>query len=520
MKNYPKRALLTLRQKLLAAFFLLFLALVGTTIGTWWTLDHIESQADRMAQKYAPQIERISDIQVLMFRISLEARHAMLVTDPADATATVGRIVAFREQKMKLFEEFESNITTEHGREIAAQIRAADVEFWRLGQQAVGMVKAGDVPGAFKLLSTDLVPARDRMVSHIVELRQWQQQLMTEAIENADRVAFIAKITLAALCSFILFLSAWMVWSVLRMMDGAFLRAQSVTSQIAIGALDTNVWVRQGDEFGELFNSISSMQQRLNEVVSQVRQTSTYVVAAASGLDEANNDLSHVTLKQSEAINATAEYARSMTVAIESSASNADNVNRLARKASEIASKGGVDVTEVVQEMQRIDAASRKISEIVSVIDGIAFQTNILALNAAVEAARAGEQGRGFAVVAGEVRSLSQRSTQAAREVKQLIETSTQRVKTGFEAAENAGQTMKLVVESVDELSRLMGAIAQSTAEQRASAQKLDRSVGVLHESAKQSADVVQRSQDTAAKLREQSIYLDETMGTFKTAVL
>ncbi|MCM2478863.1 MCP four helix bundle domain-containing protein [Serpentinimonas maccroryi] len=172
MHNHPKRTLLTLRLKLLAAFFLLFVALLGTMLGTWWTLDRINQQADRMAQRYAPQIERISDIQVLMFRISLEARHAMLVTDPADAAATVARIVAFREQKMKLFEEFEANITTERGREIAAQIRAADVEFWRLGQQAVGMVQAGDVPGAFRLLSTDLVPARDRMVGHIVELRE------------------------------------------------------------------------------------------------------------------------------------------------------------------------------------------------------------------------------------------------------------------------------------------------------------------------------------------------------------
>ncbi|WP_029462757.1 methyl-accepting chemotaxis protein [Serpentinimonas barnesii] len=518
MQNRSTRAHLSLRQKLIAAFLLLFVALLGTMAGTWWTFDRIDQQADRMAQRYAPQIERISDIQVLMFRISLEARHAMLVTDPADGAATVARIVAFREQKMKLFEEFEAHITTDRGREIAAQIRAADVEFWRLGQQAVGMVQAGDVPGAFRLLSTDLVPARDRMVGHIVELRQWQQQLMAEAIAEADRVAFLAKITLAALSTLVLLIAAWMVWSVLRMMEGAFARAQSVTRQIAGGELDTQVWVRPGDEFGKLFDSISSMQQRLNEVVSRVRQTSTDVVRAASELDHTNHDLSHVTGQQSEAIEATAEHARSMTGAIESSASNADNVSRLAGKASEIASQGGQAVTEVVQEMQRIDEASRRISEIVSVIDGIAFQTNILALNAAVEAARAGEQGRGFAVVAGEVRSLAQRSTQAAREVKQLIETSTQRVQTGSAAAENAGQTMQRVVESVDELSRLMGSIAQATAQQRASAQELDRAVGSLHDSSQQSADVVQRSQETAARLRQQANDLDETMGAFRAA--
>jgi len=516
MPAHNTRERLTVRRKLILSFALLFLTLVATTVGAWWTLDRIGDQADRMAQRYTPQIERISDIQVLMFRISLEARHAMLVTDPADGAATVARIVAFREQKMKLFEEFEANITTERGREIAAQIRAADVDFWRLGQQAVGMVQAGDVPGAFRLLSTDLVPARDRMVGHIVELRAWQQQLMAEAIAEADRIAFIAKVSLGVVCTLVLLIAAWVVWSVLRMMEGAFARAQSVTRQIAGGELDATVWVRPGDEFGKLFDSISNMQQRLNEVVSRVRQTSTHVVSAASELDQTNLDLRQVSDNQIGAIEATAEHARSMTGAIESSASNADNVSRLAGKASEIASQGGKAVTEVVQEMQRIDDASRRISEIVSVIDGIAFQTNILALNAAVEAARAGEQGRGFAVVAGEVRSLAQRSTQAAREVKQLIETSTQRVQTGSAAAQNAGQTMQRVVESVDELSRLMGSIAQATAQQRASAQELDRAVGSLNESAHQSSAVVQRSQDTAARLREQANDLDETMGAFR----
>jgi len=516
--KHNTRSFFTLRQKLVASFALLFVTLAASGVAAWWTLDHIGGQADRMAQRYAPQIERISDIQVLMFRISLEARHAMLVTSPEDGAATVGRIVAFREQKMRLFDEFEANITTDRGREIAAQIRAADVEFWRLGQQAVGMVQAGDVPGAFRLLSTDLVPARDRMVGHIVELRAWQQQLMTEAIAEADRVAIVAKLTMAAVCTLVLLISAWMVWSVLRMMEGAFARAQSVTRQIAGGELGAEVWVRPGDEFGKLFDSISGMQQRLNEVVSRVRQTSEDVVRAASELDHTNHDLSHVTGQQSEAIEATAEHARNMTGAIESSARSADNVSRLAGKASEIASQGGQAVTEVVQEMQRIDEASRRISEIVSVIDGIAFQTNILALNAAVEAARAGEQGRGFAVVAGEVRSLAQRSAQAAKEVKQLIEVSTQRVKTGSAAAENAGQTMQRVVHSVDELSHLMGSIAQATAQQRASAQELDRAVSALNASAQQSASVVQRSQETASRLREQANDLDGTMGAFRAA--
>jgi methyl-accepting chemotaxis protein len=506
---------LSLRQKLLAAFALLFVTLVATSAGSWWALDHIGDQADRMAQQYSPQIARISDVQVLMFRISLEARHLMLVDTEAERKETLARIVQFRETKMALLSEFEAGITTEHGREILARIRAADVAFWRLAQEVAGKAMAGDSAGAFAQLEAELVDARNAMLVPIGEQRQWQQQLMHKAIAESDRVAFIVKTVLGAVCLLVLVLAGWAMWSVLRMMDGAFARARNVTREIAGGHLDAEVYVRQGDEFGVLFGSIVHMQERLNEVVGRVRQTSAQVIESATELDRTNEDLREVSDTQIDSIEATAEHARSMSDAIETSATSADNVNRLASKAAEIASQGGQAVGSVVQEMQRIGDASKRISEIVSVIDGIAFQTNILALNAAVEAARAGEQGRGFAVVAGEVRSLAQRSTQAAREVKQLIETSTQRVQTGSAAAENAGQTMQRVVDSVAELSSLMGSIAQATAQQRASAQQLDQAVEALNQTASTSATVVQRSQATAAALHQQAQRLDETMGAF-----
>ena len=513
--SFPARERLSVRQKLVGAFALLFVTLVATTVAAWWTLDRIGDHSDRMAQRYAPQIERISDVQVLMFRISLEARHLMLVDTEAERNETLARIVGFREAKMALLSEFEAGISTEQGLEILSRIRAADVAFWRLAQEVAGKAMAGDSAGAFAQLEAELVDARNAMLVPIGEQRKWQQQLMANAIEESDRIAFIAKSALSAVCVLVLLISVWTVWSVLRMMEGAFARAQNVTNHIAGGRLDSDVYVRKGDEFGSLFASIVNMQERLNEVVGRVRQTSAQVIEAASELDRTNQDLRDVSETQNHSIEATAEHARSMSGAIETSASSADNVSRLAAKAAEIASQGGQAVGSVVQEMQRIGEASRRISEIVSVIDGIAFQTNILALNAAVEAARAGEQGRGFAVVAGEVRSLAQRSTQAAREVKQLIETSTQRVQTGSAAAENAGQTMQRVVDSVAELSSLMGSIAQATAQQRSSAQEMDRAVEALNQTASTSATVVQRSQATAAALRDQAQRLDETMGAF-----
>jgi methyl-accepting chemotaxis protein len=509
---------LPVRRKLALSFGLLFFTLVCTTAASWVALTQIESQAEKLAQRYAPQIERISDVQVLMFRISLEARHAMLVTNEQERAATIGRIVRFRQEMLDTLKVFESNITTAKGKEILQNIRAADGEFWRLGQEVVGKVQAGDNAGAFAQLNTQLVPARDRMIGHIVEQRQWQQQLMINAVDEANRTAVNTKLALLIVTVLAIFATGWLAVSLIKMMRGAFSRARAVTTSIAGGRLDTEVYVRKGDEFGDLFESIVNMQERLSEVVSRVRQTSSQVLVAASDLDQTNQELRLATEAQLSAIEDTAAYAHKMSSAVDSTAESAGNINRLASKASQVASEGGRAVSQVVQEMRGIDEASRRISEIVGVIDGIAFQTNILALNAAVEAARAGEQGRGFAVVAGEVRTLAQRSAQAAREVKQLIEDSAQRVRSGTSAADNAGSTIKLVVESVDELSRVMLSIAEATAQQRDSAQQMNHSVSAITESARQNAEVVQRSHATAVGLREQALDLDTTVGAFNLA--
>ncbi|WP_171816041.1 methyl-accepting chemotaxis protein [Serpentinimonas barnesii] len=505
----------SLGRKLVFTIVVLFSTLAITSFASWVILNYLGNHSERLAQQHMPQVQRIADAQVLMFRISLEARQAMLVSDTAAKQQSLERIGAFRQQKLELLQQFEAAIDTERGREIFAQIRAADADFWRLAQQVAGKIQAGDSAGAFALLQSDLVPARDRVLQGMAEQRQWQQEKVDSALQSTERITFNTKLALAVVTSLVFLIAAYNAHTFMLTMRSSFARVQRVAHRIANARSTETDPPNRGDEFSSLFATIADMEQRLNAVVSKVRQASGQVLSAAAELDQSSADLRTVTDQQTGAIESSAEHARSMTGAIESSASNADNVSRLAGKASEIASQGGQAVTEVVQEMQRIDEASRRISEIVSVIDGIAFQTNILALNAAVEAARAGEAGRGFAVVAGEVRSLAQRSTQAAREVKQLIETSTQRVQTGSVAAQNAGQTMQRVVESVDELSRLMGSIAQATAQQRASAQELDRAVGSLNESARSSAAVVQRSQETAARLRDQAHDLDETMGAF-----
>lgn len=512
----PRRARMPIRLKLLLNFGLLFALVLSAMAITWVTLNYLQSQAQRIIDSYEPQVSRVSQVEVLMIRISLEARHAMLAADdPAELQATLQRIGQFREQKLNLLNEIDRNLSTTEGKDILAQIRRSDEEFWRLAQQTVGLIQNGNVTGAFSLLKTELIAARNRQLEHIEAQKNWQRQLMNRALSEASQTAFKVKVALAIMVTVVLILISLAIIRLMRMMSGAFDRAQSVTSRIAGGQLDTHVYVREGDEFGSLFTSIVDMQERLNSVVGRVANASTHIVDAAGTLDNTNRALKEATDGQLSAIDQSVAGTRRMVDAVATTAQATDEVNRLVTQASNVVGQSGEAVRQVVSEMQEIDVASRRIAEIVGVIDGIAFQTNILALNAAVEAARAGEQGRGFAVVASEVRNLAQRSAQAAKEVKTLIDNSTQRVQRGSQAAGHAGETVQLVLKSVGELSQRMHDIATATEQQRETANQMETSVEQAHQSARTYAELVETSHRTATGLRQEAQILDEAISAF-----
>ncbi|MGN9591105.1 methyl-accepting chemotaxis protein, partial [Salmonella enterica subsp. enterica serovar Rochdale] len=235
---------------------------------------------------------------------------------------------------------------------------------------------------------------------------------------------------------------------------------------IAGGDLVKRIDVESDNEMGELAHSLRHMQGELARTVGEVRQGAHAIYSGASEIAMGNNDLSSRTEQQAASLEETAASMEELTVTVKQNAENARQASHLALSASETAQKGGKVVDNVVQTMRDITASSQKIADIISVIDGIAFQTNILALNAAVEAARAGEQGRGFAVVAGEVRNLAQRSAQAAREIKSLIEDSVNRVDLGSTLVESAGETMDEIVNAVTRVTDIMGEIASASDEQ------------------------------------------------------
>jgi methyl-accepting chemotaxis protein-1 (serine sensor receptor) len=300
--------------------------------------------------------------------------------------------------------------------------------------------------------------------------------------------------------------------SVVRPLD----RAVAVSRAVAAGDLTAAAQVLGKDEVAELLNALHAMQGALSNVVSNVRENAEGVATASAEIAMGNNDLSARTEQQASALQQTAASMEQLSATVRQNADNARSANGLSQEASRIAAEGGAAVGRVVQTMQGIADASRRIADIIGTIDGIAFQTNILALNAAVEAARAGEQGRGFAVVASEVRHLAQRSAEAAREIKALIGTSTARVEEGSAQVDAAGATMQQVVAAIRRVTDLMGEISAASQEQSSGVAQIGEAVTQMDHATQQNAALVEESAAAASSLKSQAHDLVQAVAVFR----
>jgi methyl-accepting chemotaxis protein len=292
--------------------------------------------------------------------------------------------------------------------------------------------------------------------------------------------------------------------------------ASHVAGRLADGDLGARFALGRRDELGELSASLERMRQAFAKMIGDIRTTSESVSVASSQIAQGNADLSSRTEQQAGNLQETAASMEQLSSTVKNNAHTARQANQLAASASEVAARGGHAVGQVVSTMGEIQASSRKIAEIIGVIDGIAFQTNILALNAAVEAARAGEQGRGFAVVAGEVRNLAQRSAQAAREIKQLISDSVEKVDSGSRQVAEAGQTMRDIVDQVKRVADLIGEITSATLEQDSGIGQVNAAVAQLDQMTQQNAALVEQSAAAAESLKEQAAQLAQAVAIFK----
>lgn len=355
-----------------------------------------------------------------------------------------------------------------------------------------------------------------RVQSAVEAIYKYQDQAAKDAYGEGQRMyEFVRNASLAAMCLgtiFAVIAGVWLARGIVRPLGDAV----KVASRIATGDLSQNVRVMTTNEIGTLFQALKDMNDSLSKTVGEVRIGSETIDAATHDIATGNADLSARTEAQAGSLEETASAMEELTSTVKQNAENARQANQLVLNASEVAVRGGNVVGQVVETMGSIKESSRKIVDIIGVIDGIAFQTNILALNAAVEAARAGEQGRGFAVVAAEVRNLAQRSASAAKEIKALISDSVEKVDGGGKLVDEAGRTMDEIVTSVKHVADIMSEIAAASHEQSTGIEEVNRAITSIDEMTQQNAALVEEAAAAAETLEEQAHHLAQQVSLFK----
>jgi methyl-accepting chemotaxis protein len=384
---------------------------------------------------------------------------------------------------------------------------------------ALAAMRANDAKEVQRLTAERIRPLSVETEKSIDALVQLQiDEAKREFVAASASYATIRGISLAAIAGGLLFAGLFgvvLVRSIMRQLGGEPGEAAELARSVAAGDLSSRIDIKPGDSTS-LMAQLKAMQDSLAQVVGSVRGNAEGVATASAQIAQGNQDLSQRTEEQASALEETAASMEELSSTVKQNADNAKEANQLALGASTVAIKGGEVVGQVVETMKGINDSSKKIADIISVIDGIAFQTNILALNAAVEAARAGEQGRGFAVVASEVRSLAGRSADAAKEIKRLITASVERVEQGTALVDQAGVTMTEVVSSIKRVTDIMGEISAASAEQSAGVAQVGEAITQMDQVTQQNAALVEESAAAAESLKGQAQQLVSAVSVFK----
>ncbi|NQE47818.1 methyl-accepting chemotaxis protein [Herbaspirillum rubrisubalbicans] len=511
---------LTVRFSLMSALALFsIMIVVGAAVGIF-ALGRA-NQATEYVHEIAEHVIVINDAykDSTRTRSALTRAYANLKekNDPAIAEGALKSAQGSYERGLKFVDEF-SKLPDLAGEEpvVKKELIESARSLSELLMKASGLLKAGDASAYSELNDKQINPAGARFSKALDAFQKRAMELNDTATSERQReYSMVVWLVVVGLIG-AMFLVIGVHFMLRNIVLTPLNRAVHLLDLVANGDLTTKVEVQSSNEIGRLFSAIRSMQQALLTTVSRVRSSSDSIDTSAKEIAAGNMDLSSRTEQQASSLEETAASMEQLTGTVKQNADNALQANQLAHSASSTASKGGEVVSQVVDTMQAINASSRKIVDIISVIDGIAFQTNILALNAAVEAARAGEQGRGFAVVASEVRSLAQRSAAAAKEIKSLIDDSVDKVEAGSQLVEQAGATMSEVVTSVQRVTDIVGEIAEASREQSTGIEQVNRAITQMDEVTQQNAALVEQAAAAAQSLQAQATNLVGAVSIFK----
>jgi methyl-accepting chemotaxis protein len=473
-------------------------------------IDHaVNVQNDLHMQKLEP----LYVAREALDQTGIAARNAYIFTDDADA----GRELDLLDKERTIYVNALKEMTP---------LFAGDPQFEKMSASLHAMAQeldrprryreSGDMEGYGKFLVNECSPLRRQIVEDIgVLLKSVQHEVDLQSAE-AERATEESKVFIPLAAAIVLLLSIGLGFFITRSITRPLNEAVHVAQTVAAGDLTSRIESKARDETGQLLQALKNMNESLVRIVGDVHEGTAAIAAASDQIATGNMDLSGRTEEQASSLEETASSMEELTSTVRQNADNARQANSLSLSASQVAVKGGEVMGQVVTTMSDINDSAHKIADIIGVIDGIAFQTNILALNAAVEAARAGEQGRGFAVVASEVRSLAQRSATAAKEIKTLIDDSVGKVETGSKLVTQAGDTMTEVVNSVKRVTDIVAEISAASEEQSSGIEQVNNAIAQMDQVTQQNAALVEQAAAAAGSLNDQAARLERTVGVFK----
>ncbi len=503
----------------LAAGFALILCLAMLVIGiAMWRLHDSAERTQAMMDKPLRKERMASDWYA---NTNATIRRTSAIAKSNDASLVsffAADQVATTRLATTLQEGIEALLDTRDEHALFNDIVAVRKRYIGARDKIVSLKKEGRAQEASELLDQEFVPLGKAYLSAVQAFQHWQRKEIDARVVEMKASHDASSTVLASLGVLMLAMGGLCARFITRSITAPLTEAVHAAEQVAAGDLSFPLQVNSDDEAGQLLQALQAMQAQLRSVVADVRSNAEGVATASTEIASGNLNLSQRTEQQAAALQETAATMDELSATVRNNADNACQASQLASSASAVATRGGKVVGEVVDTMQAINQSSKKISDIIAVIDGIAFQTNILALNAAVEAARAGEQGRGFAVVAGEVRSLAQRSAEAAKEIKSLITKSVEQVEQGSTLVDQAGQTMAEIVNAITRVNDIVAEISEASTEQSNGVSQVGQAVTQMDLATQQNAALVEQSAAAAEGLKDQAHRLVQSVAVFKFA--